>query len=509
MRQVRLPRLIATVVLLILTLAASAVRVKSHRMSDGTVLHFTRSAQVVTRALPTPSITWDATKTYRLPVILMSFADCDFAEDHTLEFYQNMFNKKNFNPGKGPGCVADYFRDQSSGQFNLQFDVVGPIKLTSNQKAKTDENFGMSQIRDAIKTADSQLNYADYDWDGDGRAETVIVVFAGYGGNEDVDEAKGCIWPNTDYLYMKLDGVTVGGFSASSELWTNDVTCGIGTICHEFCHVLGLPDLYPVNSNEFSLLDEWDLMDGGNFSGDGWCPPNLSIHEREYLGWQTPSDLTTTTTITDMPPFDRKGVAYRIVNDAHPDEYYLLENRQWEGWDMMLPGHGLLITHVDFNRKYWTANTVNSSTKHHCLDIFHADSHDYSYFNPFYGTNIAAYGADHRNLRLQHSAYPYVDSLGVSHDALTDETIPAATLFNPNVDGTLLMGKPVTQIREQGKFISFKFYASNADGISSVADDDARPVAYYDLQGRRITAPASGLYIVRYSNGSTKKVLFK
>ena len=443
-----------------LCLTANAARQKTHRHTDVKTRQITRSA-AVRRSLSYPNTTWDSQKTYRLPVILMSFADCDFSADHDQAFYNDLFNKSGFNLGQGPGCVADYFRDQSNGQFNVVFDVVGPIKLSSNQKGNSSYNFGVSQFKEAIKTADEQLDYADYDWNGDKKAETVIIVYAGYGGNEDKKKSDGCIWPNTDNLSMTYDGVTIGGYSASPELWTEDTSCGIGTICHEFCHVLGLPDLYPTSGSEFSVVDEWDLMDGGNYADNGWCPPNLSIQEREYLGWSHPEDLTEARTITDMPSFDRSGKAYRIVNEAHPSEYYLLENRQWEGWDFILPNHGLLITHVDFSEAAWRGNTVNTTKTHHRLEYFHADNHDYNYYEELFGDS-PYYGDDGRNLRLQTTTYPYVDTEGVIHDALTDTTEPAAKLFNSRNGGEKLMGKPITDICEKDGLISFLFKDSNA-----------------------------------------------
>ena len=498
-------RSLISILLLSLCLTANAARQRTHRKANGTVRQITRSAAVHKIILSNPYTHWDSQKTYRVPVILMSFADCDFSSENPQQFYDRLFNEGGFNLGHGPGCVADYFRDQSGGQFNVVFDVVGPIKLTSKQKTNSNNNFGTTQIWKAIKLADEQFNYADYDWDDDGDAETVIVVYAGYGGNEVEDISDGCIWPNTNNLSMTLDGVTIGSYSASPELWTENTFCGIGTICHEFCHVLGLPDFYPTSSSEFSVLDEWDLMDGGNYADEGWCPPNLSVHERELLGWGVPETLTDTKAITDLPAYNSSGKAYRIFNDACPTEYYLIENRQWEGWDLMLPNHGLLITHVDFNASVWQDNHVNSSPTHHRLEYFHADNLDYNYFDDIYGYGETVLGEDGRNLRLRNTSYPYTDPEGVIHDALTDTTVPAATLFNVNVLGEM-MGKPITDICEKDGLISFKFYESNAAGISTV-QTDSRPVAYYDLQGRRITEPASGLYIVRYHDGTTRKVL--
>ena len=487
-----------------LCLTANAARQKTRRLPDGTVVHTTRSA-TVRRSLPRPRTSWDSQKTYRVPVLLMSFADCDFSAEHDQAFYNDLFNKPGFNLGAGLGCVADYFRDQSRGQFNVVFDVVGPIKLTSNQKSNSTPNYGVSQIKETIKIANEQLDYTDYDWDGSGKVESVIIVYAGYGGNEDMKMTDGCIWPNTDNLNMTLDGVAVKGYSASPELWSDETSCGIGTICHEFCHVLGLPDLYPTSGSEFSVVDEWDLMDGGNYADDGWCPPNLSIQERAYLGWQDPEDLTEARTITDMPSFDRSGKAYRIVNEAHPSEYYLLENRQWEGWDFMLPNHGLLITHVDFSESVWRGNTVNSVSSHHRYEYFHADNLDYNYYDALYPSSTDIYGSDGRNLRLQYTSYPYVDAEGGSHDALTDTSIPAATIFNPRADGVSLMGKSITDICEEDGHVSFIFTATST-GIVSLSVD-ACPVAWYDLHGRQLPGPpTNGLYIIRYSDGSTRKV---
>ena len=494
------------ILLLSLCLTAQAARQRTHRKSDGSVLKLrTRTEASIRKGALRRYTNWDPEKTYRVPVILMSFADLDFSCENPQQFYDRMFNESGYNLGAGPGCVADYFRDQSRGKFNVKFDVVGPIKLTSKQKSNNSNNFGTSQLREAVKLADDQFNYADYDWDGGKRVEAVIIVYAGYGANEDADAAEGCIWPNTDNLYFSLDGVGIGGYSASPELWTENTSCGIGTICHEFCHVFGLPDLYPTSGSEFSVVDEWDLMDGGNYADNGWCPPNLSIHEREFLGWQTPEDLTDVKTITDMPSYESSGKAYRIVNDAHPDEYYLLENRQWEGWDFMLPNHGLLITHVDYDEDSWHWNDVNSSRTHHRLEYFHADNLDYNWYADWLGDN-SPYGADQRNLRLQNTSYPYIDAEGVSHDALTDTSVPAATIFHPRADGISLMGKTITGIREEDGKMTFTF-TDTFTGIASLSVD-VRPVAYYDLRGCMLSVPpVNGIYIIRYSDGSVKKVM--
>lgn len=477
---------------------------KTHRMSDGTILSFKRH-KVERRVGSLPTEPWDANKLYRVPVILFSFADCDFSCEDPNAFYNRLFNESGYNLGAGPGCIADYFRDQSRGLFNVRFDIIGPVKLSSNQKTGSSYNSGSTQISEAIKTIDPEVSFTDYDWYGEGSVPTVIFIYAGYGGNESAETAKGCIWPNTSYLGYRFDGVRISYYSASAELWSNNVSCGIGTICHEYCHTFGMLDFYPTKGDEYSVLDEWDLMDGGCYAGDGWCPPNLSIYQREQMKWQSPVDLTSSTEITDMPPFDQDGFAYRIFNDAYPSEYYLFENRQQTGWDYMLPGHGLLIAHVDDNKSFW--GYINNSPSHHCYDYFHADGLDFNYFESLYGRKNR-YGEDGRSIRLQHSAYPYTDSEGVVHDALTDTTSPAATLFHTNADGRLFMGKPITQIQESDGLISFRF-SDTPDAIVPI-HSDATPVAIYDLQGNLLPLTSHffpRIYIVRYADGTTKKCI--
>ena len=472
-------------------------------MSDGSLLTFRTRASLI-RPLGKPYDNWDAEKTYRVPVILIAFPDCNFTVEDPQQYYDSLFNETGFNRRSGKGCVAEYFRDQSRGQFNVKFDVVGPVRVSTGQKSSG--SYGTGVFKEAVSLTNDVLNYADYDWYGNGRVDVVIFVYAGYGGNETKAVAKGCIWPNTSsFSTVSLDGVSVSDYSASPELWSNDALCGVGTICHEFCHVLGLPDLYPTSGDGFSVLDEWDLMDGGNYSDDGWCPPNLSIHEREYLGWQSPEELTVSRSIMDMPSFSSSGRAYRVTNDANPSEYYLLENRQWDGWDYMLPNHGLLITHVDFDKSAWLSNTVNTRRTHYRVAYFNADGLDYNY----YDTNWTGgkYGDDGRTRIMRNTTYPYTDSLGVVHNELTATSTPAATVFHAGPDGSLLMGKLITDIREADGLVSFRFFASVDDGIN-VTSADVYPVAYYDLRGcKLVLPPESGLYIIKYSDGSTKKMI--
>ena len=483
--------------------------------ADGWLRPFAMSRDAAKKAprfkLQKPNKTWDASRVYKIPVVLVSFQDRDFSTDDPAAFYNDMFNTPGFNLRQGPGCVADYFRVQSGGLFKPQFDIYGPVKSSTSMRKNGD--YGGGTLRDALRTVVDrfhELDFSVYDWDGNGEIEQVLFIYAGYGGNEAADTCKNCIWPNTSsFSSVTIGNVKASYYSASPELFSVGILCGLGTACHEFSHNLGLPDLYPVPANEsdFSVVDEWDLMDGGNFTNAGWCPPNYSALEREILGWREPIELTETTQIRDMLPVSQGGDAYRVTNDASDDnvqEFYLLENRQWEDWDKFLPGHGLYITHVDYDAKIWTNNRVNTSMTHHRYEAIHADGLNYSAWKKIIGSDNP-YSDGHSNF-LKGTPFPYY-TFDDDVNCLTDTSSPAATVFNKNVNGDKLMSKPIYNITEEDGLVSFDFYASNGEVVNVI--QSLQPVTstgkYYTLSGQHVAAPLRGrLYI---SDG--KKVIFK
>ncbi len=469
-----------------------------HRKACTPVVTATDGANSRMRISMNPKTDWDAGRVYHIPVLLVSFSDLAFTIEEPADFYNRIFNEQGYNEGYGPGCVADYFRDQSAGLFNAVFDIYGPIQV--DKEAKNSENSDGSKIfrlaMQKLISDNPDVDYSKYDWDGDNMAEALVIIYAGYGGNEDQPEAEDCIWPNT-FSFTSVTSpsqVKFSLYSASAEIWTkNDKSCGIGTICHEFCHSLGLPDLYPTQSNatEYSVLDEWDLMDGGNFTNSGWCPPSLSAHEKMLLGWLTPEELTEATTINGLKPVEEGGKAY-IVRTTNSNEFFLLENRQWSGWNLRSPGHGLLISHVDYRMSTWNNNTVNNDPNHHRYDLVHADNRSYDDWVNFLGEDTNPYLGGH-NRYLSGSPYPYQDD-NISNNALTDSSVPAAVTFT----GTGLLSKPITDIVEDADgSITFRFMGGDLTAITDVGRDNGREQRMYDLTGRRITGlPAPGIVII-------------
>lgn len=459
-----------------------------------------------------PITDWDPQKTYRQPVVLITFADCEFSKDDPAAYYQRLLNEPGYNEGHGQGSVADYFRDQSNGLFNVQFDIYGPVKVSEDAKVGSKDKYGDDAMKEAMSILNDSLDvdFTIYDWDGDGKVNQIIFIAAGFTGNQ----TSGYLWPNTSYTYLKAPGgIGIQNVSISCELWKDGSSCGIGTIIHEFSHCLALPDIYPTGGGGgFSVVDEWDLMDGGNYTNKGWCPPNYSALEKMLLGWKSPIELTSETSITGMKSVSEGGDTYIIRNSGSDNEFYLLENRQQDGWDYASPSRGLLIFHVDYDREIWSNNNVNISKDHYRYSLFNADGKDYKTWDPAEnGKDYSKYTVDDwmRNKYLSTSVYPFIsDSLTV--DLLTDESDPAATLFKKNAEGEKLMSKPITNIRmaDDGT-ISFDFMKdpTSVDPIRRAAS--SAPDAWYDLNGSRLPSAPSrpGIYIRRSPDGTTRKVI--
>ena len=461
-----------------------------------------------------PSQQWDPQRVYRQPVVLISFEDCDFSMAEPAAYYDRILNEPGYNEGAGPGSMADYFRDQSRGRFNLRMDIFGPIRVDVPVKSETGGvRYGSGMVQTALRrlVETSEADFSPYDWDGDGYVDQVVCILAGYSGSQ----VDGYIWPNTGNTSVAISsGLKFSTYSLSCELWADGTSCGIGTVCHEFSHCLGLPDLYPLSPHAgmpFSVVDEWDLMDGGNFTGRGWCPPNYSALERMLLGWEEPRELTAPASVTGMRPAGEGGESYIIRNPANADEYYLLENRQRTGWDYGLPGEGLLIAHVDYNREQWSNNLVNTRTGHFRYDLVHADNRDYRSWDPANnGRDPEKYTMEGnlRNRYLSTSAYPWTSpETGLVNREFSDTSVPAATVFAPQADGSRLLARPITDIQRgiDGQ-VSFSFMGG-ATAVGSLPAAGARPVAWYDLTGRRLAQRPNGTapYLVRMSDGRVLK----
>ena len=442
-------------------------------------------------------------------VVLASFQDQDFAEDHdaTLLKWNNIFNAENYVEDRFVGSVRDYFMAQSYGQFNLTFDLyfveLPDVRYKYRSTSVDDEysQYMVNDIVDALETKD--IDWSLYDWDGDSFVDQLLIVYAEQGMN--AGGGSNTIWPHQwwlsqhknletddpyDYCSYRtvMQGETeyyVDCYCCVQELEAgNPPTTPFGTLCHEYSHCFGLPDYY--YSGSVKVVGNWDLMDFGNYNGDGYRPCSYSAHERMLMGWLTPVELTSGYTVTDMPALVDEPVAYLVRNDGEENEYYIVENRQQRGWDEDLPGNGIIIFHIDYDEDLWVSATTPVNNSHRKrYQIFPANNK----------SKVSASSG---------WAYPYysTDEEGnevLVNDCLTNTSEPAATLLNPNIDGERLMSKPITEMYvDANGLASFLFMDGITTPIQDLTSGQALNEAarMYDLQGRRLQLePAKGLYI--------------
>ncbi len=404
-------------------------------------------------------------------IILVNFADSKFNTSKfgpTQTLYSRIANEANYGENNFKGSISDYFKAQSGGQFLLDFDVAGPVTLPNGYSyygQNDDDGYDKrptKMVREACQAVDGSVDFSKYDWDGDGEVEEVFVVYAG-NGEHDTANQPNLIWPHMDNLanykeQLTLDGVTINTYACASELNSDKTLSGIGTFCHEFSHCMGFPDMYDTASdgNNFGM-GSWDLMDYGSYNGYGYVPAGYSGYEKMVCGWTTPIELDKPMTVNGMERLADMGQTYIIYNKGNRNEYYILENRQQIGFDKYLPGSGLLIERVDYDKDIWEWNAVNTTNGGYYPEGSYTPSYnDHQRITIFHANNIED---DDNN-----ATYPYA-----SLDSLTDSSQPSATVWNANADGTYLMHCRVygiTQNADGTVAFSFGWADGNATGTN-------------------------------------------
>lgn len=361
----------------------------------------------------------------RCLILLAQFSDKKFTMNDPKAFYNRVANEPGFSEGNFKGSVADYFKAQSNGKFEMNFDVMGPYTL--GEQAYYGKNEGDQQdvnVQAMIagclgKAAAEGIDFSPYDWDGDGQMEMVFVVYAGRG--EATGGGDDTIWPHKGRMTnpVKCGNKTLTNYACSNELSVSNEVDGIGTICHEFSHCFGYPDAYDVNYTGLYGMGTWDLMCQGNYNGNGFTPAGYTAYEKYAAGWITPIELKENTSVSGMKPLAEGGDAYIFKNPNNSDEYYLIENRQKKGWDAELAGSGIIINHIDYDLKAWNYNIPNSKmvgvNDHERITLIPAD-------------NVKS------DKNEENDPWPYGNK-----NRLANNTTPACNTYNLNTDGTKLM----------------------------------------------------------------------
>jgi M6 family metalloprotease-like protein len=429
--------------------------------------------------------------TFRGLVILIEFNDRFFSRSDYAQVIDDMLNQPNYKGydnsryGKFTGSVRDYFVDNSMGKFEPQFDVVGPVRVGYSQYDPHQVDDVAPIIFDALLKIDGTVDFTRYDADKNGVADLIYIVFAGLGSHFEANDER-LVWPHAGMLTnngpVVFDGVRMNNYACSTELYGDEeahILDGIGTFCHEFSHVLGLPDLYDTDyeksGGESNHPDEWLIMSGGSYANYGRTPVGYSLYERYAAGFALPEviDGEGSKRLNPLALFNK---GYRI-NTEVANEFFLLENRQPSQfkWDKYLPGHGLLVFRVDStNAVIWERNQTNVNPRHNYFTMIRA------------GGDTGATDSD-----------PFPGKNEVTE--LDNYTNPANLLTWAGKNA--LWG--IYDITEKGNVIRFDVRTpQDPNGIilpkvatkEDILGDDA---VIYNLQGQRVSPTTKGIVISR------------
>lgn len=426
-------------------------------------------------------------------VILVQFPDVEFKIDNPKEYYTRMLNGETFTDYGSTGSAWQYFHDNSNGQFNITFDIEGPITL-DNPSTYYGENNIWGEDRRAYeividacdKLKEAKFDFSGYDKNEDGEIDNVYIFYAGYG------EADGggidTIWPHSyevteEGIKKYYDDLLLNHYACSNERqYYPDGTYmpdGIGTFCHEFCHVMGLPDIYSTIGGGAFTPENWTLLDSGSYNNNSRTPPYLTAFERYAFGWIVPKVINSSGIIS-LEPIGESNDAY-IIPTEKENEYFLLENRQQIGWDRFIPHHGMLLWHIDYNETVWNNNTVNINAKHQYIDLVEADGIPSNWTRD-----------------------------GDSFPGLYEKTELSATT-NPAL--VSWSGKPIDvsirNIHEDANgninfIVGDDEITTGLDDIISRGEDFPR---YFNLQGIEILNPVKGQIVIEKKGNSVRKIV--
>jgi immune inhibitor A len=288
--------------------------------------------------------------TRRALVILVDFSDHPAKQSR--EHYQEML----FSSAKYPtGSLKDYYREVSYGKLTVEGDVAGGdhgwYRAPQPYSYYCNGEYGFGNyprnvtrlVEDAVDLAASDVNFAEYDADGDGEVDALFIVHSGQGAENTGNVSD--IWSHMSAISPKtVNGVRVSRYSMEPE------DGNVGVFCHELGHVFGLPDLYDYDMDSAGT-GSWDLMAGGSWNNGGKTPAHPVGWCKARLGWVNPVEVEKSMVNVTLRPSALYPDMYRFQAEGDGSEYFLIENRRKTGFDSYIPGEGLAILHVDENQK--------------------------------------------------------------------------------------------------------------------------------------------------------------
>ena len=327
--------------------------------------------------------TYPTTGNINVLALLIEYPDLD--STFAVKEFDSLLYGANFR--SGDGSFKSFYETSSNGQLTITVDVEGWFEADSNHiYYGVDSGYGRAAdlVREAVDAAETAgVDFSQYDNDSDGDVDGILAIHSGPGAEQGSQGEY--IWSHRWVLnggtagQVTYDGVRINDYMINPETRTAGAVSnlvGIGVICHEFGHNLGLPDLYDTDdiNGGSEGIGEWGLMGSAGYLGNEHRPGNLCAWARIDLGWDNPTLLTIGQSGEyKLPPASLTQDAIFKVNTSKANEYFLLENRQKVGLDSDLRGNGLAIWHINTNKTGSSGNSVNADENVKGVDLEEAD----------------------------------------------------------------------------------------------------------------------------------------
>ena len=279
---------------------------------------------------------------FRLAIVCVEYPDVKHNPQITTDaweqllFSEGTYTKTNATGQAVHGSFRDYFLEQSCGYFRVDGKVFDWVEVGKKREeyATGNRTALLTESLDKLLARDGKEALKDFDG--------VFFVYAGsrfqaprgslYWPHRASVGHEGKRWP---YFICEEGGPRMQGLSV---------------LCHEFGHMLGMPDLYARPENPgMEGLGSWCNM---SQQPNRMIPEHFGPWVKEKLGWLKPTviDPTVKQKLILAPIEKSSKECFKIPVRADGSEYILLENRRKVGFDQILPAEGLLIWHVLRNR---------------------------------------------------------------------------------------------------------------------------------------------------------------
>ncbi len=429
----------------------------------------------------------------KLVCILMGYKDLAFTK--TKAQFESLFNQVNYSVGGATGSVKDYYNENSHGKLDLSVTIAGPYTADNNMSYYGRNSSGndanpRALVSEAVRKADADVNYADFDNDNDGSVDGIYVIYAGYG--EEAGASSNAIWAHAWSIpRVTLDGKRISRYSCSAELRGNSGSgiTRIGVICHEFGHVLGAPDYYDTNydtGGRFNGTGRWDLMAAGSWNNGGATPAHHNAYTKvKVYNWATAEVLNAAKTL-ELKDVVASNNSFYQINTTTSGEYFIMENRQQKGFDAEIPGHGLMIYHVHSGVDN-VGNSINATYPQRMYPVCASATS-----NPT--SSPSSYGS----INSGGCPFPGTSRKG----SFTDATTPNARSWAGNNTR-----KPVTNISEASGVVTFDFMGGGAtvavSGVSVSPDQVVMKAGQTQTLSATVTPTDASNKSVKWSSSNT------